>query len=189
MSDQEQRLSEHNVMAVFTGMEEARGAIQALEQHGLEARKISLVGPGPEEAKEETDTTDRDSGIAGDVGKRATVGAAAGGAVGGTAGFLAGAAAFSIPGVGPVIGAGIWAAALTGAGVGGVIGGVAGGLSGLDMGEAGELTYESLRARRVVVMVHADEEEEAAAAEKVLAGKGPQEVHRFDARGRPSTTG
>jgi hypothetical protein len=179
----EQRLSEHNVMAVFNNLEEAREAIQALEQHGLEARKVSLVGPGPEEVREETDTAERDSRIAGDVGKRAAVGAAAGGAVGGTAGFLAGAAAFSIPGIGPVIGAGIWAAALTGAGVGGVIGGVAGGLSGLDMGEAGELTYESLKASRVVVAVHAEDEEEAATAEKVLSGN-PQEIQRYDSRGR-----
>jgi hypothetical protein len=185
----EHPLSEHNVVAVYAEMDSARKAIGALERHGLEAGKLSLVGPGPEEAQRETDTTERDSRMAGDVTKRTAAGAAAGGALGGTAGFLAGAAAFSIPGVGPVIGAGIWAAALTGAGVGGVIGGVVGGVSGMDMGEAGELTYESLRARRVIVAAHADDPDEAAEVEKVLAETEPEELHRFDARGQRFAAG
>lgn len=180
----EHPLSEHNIVAVYTDMESARKAIAALERHGLEAAKVSLVGPGPEEAQEETDTAERDSRMADDVGKRTAAGAAAGGALGGTAGFLAGAAAFSIPGVGPVIGAGVWAAAMTGAGVGGVIGGVVGGVSGMDMGEAGDLTYETLRARRVIVAAHADDPDEAVEAEKVLAGTDPRELHRFDRQGR-----
>jgi hypothetical protein len=184
----EHPLSEHNVVAVYADMDSARKAIGVLERHGLEAAKVSLVGPGPEEAQRETDTTERDSRMAGDVGKRTAAGAAAGGALGGTAGFLAGAAAFAIPGVGPVIGAGVWAAALTGAGVGGVIGGVAGGVSGMDMGEAGELTYESLRARRVIVAAHTDDPDEAADVQKVLSETEPAELHRFDARGRPVAT-
>jgi hypothetical protein len=180
----EQRLPEHNVMAVFTDMEAAHEAVRALETHGVEGGKVSLVGPGAEEARAETDTADRDSRMSGDVGKRAAAGAAAGGALGGTAGFLAGAAAFAIPGIGPVIGAGVWAAAIGGAVAGAGVGGVVGGLSGLEMGEAGELTYESLKAGRVVVVVHADDAEEAASVEKVLADKEPQEIHRFDARGQ-----
>jgi hypothetical protein len=185
----EHPLTEHNVVAVYADLDSARKAIGALERHGLEAGKLSLVGPGPEEAQRETDTAERDSRRAGDVTKRTATGAAAGGALGGTAGFLAGAAAFSIPGVGPVIGAGVWAAALTGAGVGGVIGGVVGGVSGMDMGEAGELTYESLRARRVIVAAHTDDPDEASELQKVLEGTEPRELHRFDAQGRPVPTG
>jgi hypothetical protein len=33
-------------------------------------------------------------------------------------------------------------------------------------------------------VVHAEDTEEAASVEKVLADKEPQEIHRFDARGR-----
>jgi hypothetical protein len=163
--------------------------MQSLETHGVEGGKVSLLGPGAEEARAETDTADRDSRMSGDVGKRAAVAAAAGGAVGGTAGFLAGAAAFSIPGIGPVIGAGVWAAAIGGAVAGAGVGGVVGGISSLEMGEAGDLTHESLKAGRVVVVVHIEDEEEASSVEKVLIEKDPLEVHRFDrgavASGRP----
>jgi hypothetical protein len=34
------------------------------------------------------------------------------------------------------------------------------------------------------VAVHAEDEEEAATAEKVLSGKNPQEIQRYDSRGR-----
>jgi hypothetical protein len=54
----------------------------------------------------------------------------------------------------------------------------------MDMGEAGELTYESLRARRAVLVVHADEAEDAERTENLLTDQRPQEIHRFDERGR-----
>jgi hypothetical protein len=181
---QERRLSEHNVVAVFRDMEAASEAVRSLETHGVEGGKVSLLGPGAEEAEAETDTVSRDTRVSGDVGKRVATGAAAGGALGGTAGVLAGAAAFAIPGVGPVIGAGVLAAAIGGAVAGAGVGGVVGGISGLEMGEAGELTYESLKAGRVVVAVHSEDQEEASSVEEVLAGKDPLEVHRFDAGGR-----
>src|SRR5688572_23908902 len=113
-------------------MPEARKALDALEAAGIDAAEISLLGPAAEEAAEHADTRERDAGMAGRVGKRAT-GALAGGATGGLAGFLAGLVAFAIPGVGPVIGGGVWAATIGGAVAGGSVGGVIGGYSAVDM--------------------------------------------------------
>jgi hypothetical protein len=174
----------HNVIAVFPGMDEARQAIDALESGGIESAETSLLGPAAEEAAEQTDTRDRDAGVAGRVGTRAAVGAAAGGATGGLAGFLAGLAAFAIPGVGPVVGAGVWAATIGGAVAGGSIGGVIGGYSAVDMNEAYELTYESVRAGRVLVGVHSEDESHVDKGEKILRKLDPLSVDRFDTSGR-----
>jgi isoaspartyl peptidase/L-asparaginase-like protein (Ntn-hydrolase superfamily) len=174
----------HNVVAVFLGMPEAREAIDALERAGIDAAEVSLLGPAAEEAAEHFDTRDRDAGMAGRVGSRATVGAVAGGATGGLAGFLAGLAAFAIPGVGPVIGAGVWAATIGGAVAGGSVGGVIGGYSAVDMNEAYELTYESVRAGRVVVGVHSEDPAHVQKGEEILRKLDSLRVDRFEASGR-----
>jgi hypothetical protein len=174
----------HNVVAVFPGMQQAREAIDALERGGIEAAEVSLLGPAAEEAAEHLDTRDRDAGMAERVGSRATVGAVAGGATGGLAGFLAGLAAFAIPGVGPVLGAGVWAATIGGAVAGGSVGGVIGGYSAVDMNEAYELTYESVRAGRVVVGVHSEDPAHVQKGEEILRKLDPLGVDRFEASGR-----
>jgi hypothetical protein len=174
----------HNVVAVFPGMDAGRKAIDALERGGIEAAEISLLGPGAEEAAEHTDTRERDAGVARRVGTRVTLGAAAGGTTGGLAGFLAGLAAFAIPGAGPVVGAGVWAATIGGAVAGGTVGGVIGGYSAVDMNEAYELTYESVRAGRVLVGVHSDDSDHVDKGEGILRKLDPLSVDHFDARGR-----
>jgi hypothetical protein len=177
-------LAPHNVVAVFPGMQQAREAIDALERGGIDAAEVSLLGPAAEEAAEHLDTRDRDAGMAERVGSRATVGAVAGGATGGLAGFLAGLAAFAIPGVGPVLGAGVWAATIGGAVAGGSVGGVIGGYSAVDMNEAYELTYESVRAGRVVVGVHSEDPAHVQKGEEILRKLDPLGVDRFEASGR-----
>lgn len=174
----------HNVVAVLPGMQEARKAIDALERGGIEAAEISLLGAAAEEAAEHMDTRERDAGVAGRVGTRAAVGAAAGGATGGMAGFLAGLAAFGLPGVGPVLGAGVWAATIGGAVAGGSVGGVIGGYSAVDMNDAFELTYESVRAGRVLVGVHSEDPDRVDKGEQILRKLEPLSVERFDASGR-----
>jgi hypothetical protein len=176
-------LAPHNVVAFLPGMDEARKAIDALERGGIEAAEISLLGPAAEEASERFDTRERDAGVAGRVGTRAAIGAAAGGATGGLAGFLAGLAAFAIPGVGPVIGAGVWATTVAGAVAGGSVGGVIGGYSAVDMTEAYELTYESVKAGRVLVGVHSQDPETVDTGEEILRKLEPLSLDRFDAHG------
>jgi hypothetical protein len=177
-------LAPHNVVAVLPGMAEARKALDALERGGIDAAEISLLGPTVEEAAEQVDTRERDAGVAARVGARAAVGAAAGGATGGLAGFIAGLAAFAIPGVGPVLGAGVWAATIGGAVAGGSVGGVIGGYSAVDMSEAYELTYESVRAGRVVVGVHSEDPAHVDKGEEILGKLEPLTTDRFDAAGR-----
>jgi hypothetical protein len=183
-SEEKPAFAPHNVVAVFPGMPEAREALDALEAAGIDAAEISLLGPAAEEAAEQADTRERDAGMAGRVGKRATMGALAGGATGGLAGFLAGLAAFAIPGVGPVIGAGVWAATIGGAVAGGSVGGVIGGYSAVDMNEAYELTYESVRAGRVLVGVHSEDPAHVDRGEEILRKLDPLSIDRFDRSGR-----
>jgi hypothetical protein len=183
-NEQRPTFAPHNVLAAFPDMQRAREAIDALERAGIEAAKISLLGPAAEEAAENLDTRERDAGMAGRVGSRATMGAVAGGATGGLAGFLAGLAAFAIPGVGPVLGAGVWAATIGGAVAGGSVGGVIGGYSAVDMSEAYELTYDSVRAGRVVVGVHSEDPAHVEKGEEVLRKLDPVRVDHFEANGR-----
>jgi hypothetical protein len=179
-----QGFADNNVTAAFPDMDEARKALDALEAAGIESSKISLLGPRAEEAAEESDTRSRDLEATKDVGKKVAAGAAAGTAVGGAAGFLAGLAAFAIPGVGPVIGAGVWAATIGGAVAGGSVGGVVAGVGSIDVSEAWELTYQSVREGRVVVGVHSDDEEEVVRGAEVLGKLEPLSLHRFGREGR-----
>jgi hypothetical protein len=182
-SEQPALLAPHNVMAVLPGMPEARKAIDALERAGIEAAEISLLGRAADEAAEQVDTRERDAGVADRVGARATMGAAAGGAAGGIVGFLAGVAAFAIPGVGPVLGAGVWAATIGGAVAGGSVGGVIGGYSAVDMTQAYELTYESVKAGNVVLGVHSEDPKHVQKGEQVLRRFGTLSLDRFDSTG------
>jgi hypothetical protein len=180
----EQVLAQFNVVAVYSDMETARKAIDALERGGVEAGQISLLGKRVDEAAGDVDTRTRDERMAKHVGKRAAAGAAAGTAAGGVAGFIAGAVAFAIPGVGPVLGAGVWASTAAGAVAGGSVGGVVGGVSSLDMTEAWELTYESVSGGRVLVGVHSDDPGDVDRSEQVLRDHDAIRVERFDSTGK-----
>jgi hypothetical protein len=181
---QEAPFAEHNAIGVFPDMVAARKAMDALERGGIDAVHISLLGPRAEEASSRADTRERDENVAVDVGKRAGIGAAAGTAAGGIAGLIAGALAFAIPGVGPVIGAGVWAAAAGGAVAGGAVGGVIGGISAVGLNEAWELTYQSVRAGRVLVGVHSDDRGDVDRGADILREHGALSVDRFDRGGR-----
>jgi hypothetical protein len=177
-------LAEHNVVASFPDMESGAAAVDALERGGIDGASISLLGKAVEEAAAETETTERDAGVAERVGKRAAIGAAAGTAAGGLTGFLAGLAAFAIPGVGPVVGTGVWAATAAGAVAGGGVGGVVGGVSAIDMTEAWELTQEAVRAGRVMVGVHSEDRAISEKGEEILRRRDPLRVDRYDRQGR-----
>jgi hypothetical protein len=180
----EAALAPYNVVATFPDMEAARAAVSALERHGIDGANISLLGRRAEQAAEEADTRGRDAAAAGHVARRVAAGAAAGSAAGGVTGFLAGLAAFAIPGVGPVVGAGVLAATIGGAVGGAAVGGVVGAESAMDMSGAWELTYESVRAGRVLVGVHGDDEDVVDRGEEALTGHRPLSLDRFDAAGR-----
>lgn len=179
------RLTEHNVVATLPNLEDARDVLSDLNQAGIDADDISLLGKHAQEVAHDPDTRLRDSEAVSEVGQKAAGTAGAGAVLGG----VVGAAAFLIPGVGPVVGAGIWGAVAGGAIAGGVVGGMAGAITAIELGPEWEATYgDSLREGRVLVAVHARDEQEAAKAEKVF-DKAKVHVEHVNESGQPVSTG
>lgn len=174
----------YNVMATFPDMAAARHAIGSLEQNGVDAGDISLLGPAAEEAQEQAETHERDDDLLDKGTKTFLGGAAAGSAVGGVIGFLAGLAAFALPGVGPVVAGGVWATTLGGAAAGGGVGSAVAGYSKIKQSEAWELASRSVDTGQAVVGVHSGSEEDVRAAVDVLNAESPQSLAYFDREGR-----
>jgi hypothetical protein len=174
---------EHNVVACFTDMEDARRAIAALEHSGVDASHISLLGQQVAEAIDQNDTAHRDERIMDEQAGSAAGGIAAGGLIGGTAGFLAGLAAFGIPGAGPVIAGGIWALSLGGAAAGAGVGLAATGYARIKQSEAWELTYDAVSRGSVAVGVHSPDKQDVDAAATVLEREGGSEIRMYDREG------
>ncbi len=140
------------ISGLYDTFDQARLAVEELEDSGVSSRDISIVAPagiGPGEAH--------------DVGGT-VAGASVGAAVGGVGGLLAGLGTFAIPGIGPVVGAGWLATTLVGAVAGGAVGGFLGSLTdaGVDEGEA-HVYAEGIRRGRALVIARVDETLVAAA--------------------------
>lgn len=176
------RVTGHNVVATYPGFGEARKALKALNEAGIDAGDISLLGRDAQEATTKADTRARDQASTGDVARHASRSAAVGSAIGG----IVGAAAFAIPGIGPVIGAGIFAAAGGGAIAGAVAGSMVGAINTTELGPEWEVTYGApLRQGKVLVAAHARDSQQAAKATKALSDAGASRVDHVDEGGRP----
>ncbi|MGI9033814.1 MAG: hypothetical protein ACR2HY_09105 [Acidimicrobiales bacterium] len=174
-------LAEHNVVATFPDMGEARGALDALARAGIEPEDISLLGRAVDEARNDSDTRLRDLEASGEIARRTATGVAAGGAMG----ALAGLAAFAIPGVGPVVGMGLLAAAAGGSVAGASVGGMVGGVAGISLEDDWDLTFgDSIRSGQVLVAVHGADKTDVDRAAEVLRGHGAGRLERLDAEGR-----
>ena len=141
------------ISGLYDTYDQARLAVEELEDSGIASRDISIVAPS------------------GSDGAGGTVaGASVGAAVGGVGGLLAGLGSFSIPGIGPVVGAGWLATTLIGAAAGGALGGFLGSLTdaGVDEREA-HVYAEGLRRGGALVIARADETQLAAA--KAILGQ------------------
>jgi len=176
------RLSEHNVVGTFPDLDKAREVMKELNDAGIDADDISMLGKQAEEVTSDPDTRLRDMESTGDLGQHAAAGAGAGALIGGVAGALA----WVLPGVGPVLGAGIWAASGGGAIAGTVVGGMVGAIESTELGPEWEVTYgHPLRQGRVLVAVHARDDAEADRAVKVLQEEGADRVDHLDEQGKP----
>jgi hypothetical protein len=135
------------VTGLFDSHDQARAAVEALENAGIASDDISLISAGT------------------DVDENTLAGVGIGSAVGGVGGILAGLGAFAIPGIGPVVGAGWLATALVGAAVGGVAGGVIGAFTdaGVNRDEA-HVYAEGVRRGGSVVVARVDESQVDTAA-------------------------
>lgn len=172
-----------NIIAAFPDMAAARQAIGALEEQGVDAGAISLLGRAAEEAQKQAEGPHRDDALLGKGTRTFLGGAVAGTAVGGVVGFLAGLAAFGIPGIGPVVAGGIWATTLGGAATGGGLGAAATGYAKIKQSEAWELASRSVDTGQAIVGVHSDREDEVTTAAEILQGESPESMTYFDADG------
>ncbi|AVA24991.1 general stress protein [Rhizobium sp. NXC24] len=144
------------VAGLFDHHDDAKRAVEQLEDAGISSDNISIVSRTVEGRKVE----EQGNRAAEGAGTGAGIGAMAGGA----GGLLAGLGMLAIPGVGPVVAAGWLVAALAGAAGGAVVGGAAGGIVGalIKSGvpeEDANVYAESIRrgASLVVARVEGDE--------------------------------
>jgi uncharacterized membrane protein len=147
------------ISGLFDTHEEARLAVDALEDAGIASDDISVVGP------------DGNTDASG-----AAEGAGIGAAVGGVGGLLAGLGAFAIPGIGPVIGAGWLAATLAGMAAGGLAGGLVGSLTdaGVDDQDA-HIYAEGIKRGGTMVVARVDEAQ-VEPAEAILGQHGRVDI-------------
>lgn len=178
-----QPAARYNIEAHYPNKERARGAVKALEGHGIDARNILLVGAAADEAEarasEAVDTRGSDAPIARSIVSRAIVGGVIGAAMGAVAGLI-------------VWGIGLELAQVTSSiainllvwGLAGVIAGTLwGGYSALGIGKEYELTYQPTDRQDLVVRVQSDKPEQIEQAEQILRDEKPVSLKSFDEHG------
>ncbi|MGH9223968.1 MAG: hypothetical protein ACRD2W_09365 [Acidimicrobiales bacterium] len=176
------RLTDHNVVGTFPDLDKAREVMEDLNEAGIDADDISLLGKQVEEVTSDPDTRLRDMESTAELGKKA----ATTGGVGAVLGGLAGAAVFVLPGIGPVVGAGIWGAVAGGAIAGTIVGGMVGAIDATELGPEWEVTYgEPLQEGRVIVAVHVHDDDDAKKAVEVFEKHDAGSVDHLDEAGKP----
>lgn len=153
------------VTGLFDRYSDAKQALHALEQRGVDASDISLIANNVENDPEVNGTDDAIQG--------AGTGAGVGAAVGGIGALLAGLGVIAIPGIGPVVAAGWLTSTLTGALAGGAVGAAVGSIVGALTAEGvkpedAEIYAEHIRRGGALLCVRA-EEEDAPAINAVIA--------------------
>jgi uncharacterized membrane protein len=152
------------VVAVYGEWDEARQAVQRLEEAGIPQKQVSLVTHSVTE-----EVPDRQAMQHGDESEH---GAAAGAGVGGLLGFLLGAPLLTIPGVGPLLIAGPLATGATGA----IVGGFLGALGNWGVHEDHVASYEELVQQGKMLAVDNDQPDQLAEAKRLLDTTPAEEV-------------
>lgn len=176
-----------HVTAAFESMAAARAAIEQLEQRGVDASRISLLGPAAEAAGGGNldATRSADEALTDEQVRTFARGAATGAAAGGTAGFLAGLAAFGIPGIGQAVAGGIWALVLGGGGAGAGVGVAASSYQHFKESEAWAETLAAVEDGRVMVGVRGDDPDQLATGAAVLRDASTEPLRFYDRQGQP----
>lgn len=170
--------ADHNVVAAFGSIEDARDAITSLEAAGIPADSIALLGAFPPESARPGEEIVEDAAV-GTFGKGAAEGAAAGAVGGAAVGALT---SLVIPGVGPVLAAGLWA-------LGGAAGGLAvGGTAATGGSPAWRATFDVVDSGNFAVGVHDDDPQVVDEGQEVLTSKEPLSINRFSDAGAPEAT-
>jgi hypothetical protein len=154
------------VTAVYPDMEAARRAMRSLEQRGIEAASIHLLGGPVEHAIDEPDVSGRDIRLVRHLGGRVIAGGVAGAVVG--------------AGLGAVVAAAMGGSYLLAVVIGVVfIGGLGlawGGYATLEASESWELTFQPDEVGQVGVGVESPEPEVIGKAVSVLESTNPVRV-------------
>lgn len=184
-TDTTSRTRRSTVVGVFSDLDRARSAIDALKAHGFRADAISVLAPDRQRGQELAEQTGTEAGSG------AATGAIAGGILGGLGGWLIGIGALAIPGVGPFIAAGAFATALGGAAIGAGVGAIAGALIGMGVPKEEAEYYEGeVKSGRTLVTVNAPDR--YAEAQQLLREHGAYDIesrHSASAVGTPPVKG
>ena len=178
---------EHNVVATFGDMGQAREAVAALENRGVDGGRIALEGANAERAASRPDTAGRDDALLEKGRNTAVMGILIGAIVGGALGYLAAGLMFGFPSddggsVGMTL-AMTLGLGTAGAGVGLAIGGY----SRIKQSDAWEATYDA-EPGPVQVGVHTPVESERDVAVAVFERHGATGIEHYDRDGRRVTT-
>ncbi len=154
----------HNVVAAFGELNEARAAILAVEQSGIDPGMISLLGAWPGEGDAPT----------GDLLVRTAIG-------GGIGAVAVGIATTTLTIVTVDSGASItwWGAGLAGMIAGAFLGALIGAYAGTGSSTAWQDTFAADGAGSFVVGVHSEDETDIEVAEGALRGCEPMIMNRF----------
>lgn len=180
--------------AVFGNREEARRAIHALRDHGVDEDCISVLAVADDgsgrvtdlDRGDKTDAPGKDDGISTTTPEDAGKGAAEGAAIGAGLGIAAALISLFIPGIGLVTGGGALATALGGAAGATAAGAVAGGVTGFlsDMGMPADAArdYEAaLKRGGILVSVHDADDADQGEIRQILQkyGGGQSGVYSY----------
>ena len=165
-----------DIVATYRDLDDARGAMTALERKGVGSDAISLEGRQAARAAVEMDTSRRDRHVAAQVGGRALLGAFLGAFLGAVIGGVVGWLVFGS--FGPILGS-----AVAGAMAGGAVGVALGGYGTPAVSEDWELTHEP-EPGTVRVEVRSDDPQELERAAAVLREADALSVE--DATDRPA---
>jgi hypothetical protein len=170
------------VVGVFKRREDLESALQALQDHGIDKERISLLARHVEDVRGAEGLTD---GQGNEAAEGAGIGATTGTVLGGVGGFLVGAGVLAIPGVGPVLAAGVGiseiAATLAGAGIGAAAGGLVGALVGAGIPEDRAKVYEKrIKAGDYLLMVDGTTDS-LRQVEAILRDRNIEELGTYDA--------
>lgn len=158
-------MNQQCVVAIYDSLDNARKAVQVLEQSQFPPDQVSLVTQSIHTQVPEERTMQYGDQAEGNAGK--------GAGFGGLLGLLLGAPLLAIPGIGPVLLAGPLATAITGA----IVGGFLGSMSGWGVHADHVREYEQRVRDGAILVVVNGTPQQLADAQRMLNESNAQEVH------------
>jgi hypothetical protein len=173
---------EHNVVAGFSTMDEARGAITLLERAGIEGGDIEILGQGMkgvDQPSSQLETRRSDLAVTGIVGRRAAIGMITGAVAGVIVGAVLGFLAYELMNIGDLGTAGVVGAAVAGGAFGAATGAFYVVVVSLPVSEAYLESFQPVAGGEVAIAVHSDSADTIDAAIDRLRSADAKWLGRF----------